>query len=171
MRECGMPRTAAVRSRIWKCPCELHQTVDSAVRLPPRGRGVRLNVALVDGLRAEYLLDDQIGLCETLLDVAENHLRVAGDIAFVVGVELGRAVGYCLLDVGNGGQDFVLDLNQVEGFLGGVRALRGDGGDCLSLVERLLTGEAVVAEVLDVRGRAGDNHARLVGGVGEVRRG
>ena len=105
-----------------------------------------------------------------LLDVAERHFGVAGDIALVVVVKLRRA----LFDSGLHGryrwQHLVLHIYEREGFLGCVRALRGDCGDCLPLVERLRAGERVVAEMLQVRGRSRDNHARLIGSVREVRR-
>ena len=141
---------------------------DSAVSLPPRGRGVRLDVPLMHGRGAEGPLHDQVRLGEALLDVAERHFGVAGYVALVVVVQLGRAVRDCFLDIGYGGQHFVLDIDEREGFFGGVRALGGDCGDCLSFVQRLLAGEGVVAQMLQVRGRAGDNHARLIGSVGEV---
>ena len=43
---------------------------DSAIRLPPSGRSVWLDIALMNGLRAEDLLHDDVGLGEALLDIA-----------------------------------------------------------------------------------------------------
>ena len=95
---------------------------------------------------------------------------MAGDVALVVFVKLGCAVRDCFFDRRDRREHLVLDINQCERFLRGVDALRCDCGDCMPFVEGLATGEDVVAEVLQIRRRAGNYHPCLVRSLGEVRR-
>jgi hypothetical protein len=53
-------------------------------------RGVRLDVALVDRRRLELALDDDVGLGEAGLDVAQHDLDALGDVRRLVGLRARR---------------------------------------------------------------------------------
>ena len=82
---------AAVESRIVKDPWVLVQMVRWAVRRPVTRGCVRLYVALMNGLRRELPLHDDVGLLEPLLKVAPLELDVSCHVALDARVlSLGR---------------------------------------------------------------------------------
>ena len=128
---------------------------DSAVRQPPRGRGMRLDIALVDRLRAELALDDNVRLPESLLNVTDAHLVVARNVAFILIVEQRSTRLHGLLDVGIGRQDLILDVYQRQGRFGCMQAVGRDGSNGVPLVEHLTSGHDIAAHVEEVDGRTG----------------
>ena len=86
---------------------------DAVLRRPPAGGGVWLYVSLMDGLGSELALDGDFGLLEPRVNVADFKPRVAGDVVGEFGMEQRRAVGHRVLYGGDGGQDFVLYVNEV----------------------------------------------------------
>ena len=141
-------------------------------RTPDRGlavgdadqTGVRLDVALVDGLGAEAALDDHVGLGEACVDVTQLVLEGSGDVGGLA-LELDEVVQdrraglHRLLDVDHEGQHLVFDLDQLAGFRRDLLGGGGDGGDRMAGKQRLLAGHDVAghpAHVLDAQ------HHRLV---------
>ena len=143
-----------------------------------RDRGLRLDVALVRRLGAELALDDDVGLGETGVDVAElggQHGRevrrlgrrrrdALGDLVLV---QQRRVGGHRLLDVDDVRQHLVLDLDQLQRALGDQLRGGGDGSDGVAVVQHLLARHHAarhVAEVDHEFARGGNQH----GHVGEV---
>ena len=58
-------------------------------------------------------------------------------------------VGEGLADIDDRGQGFVVDLDEVEGVLGGVAAVGNDDGDGLANIADLVAGHGVLEEALD----------------------
>ena len=144
---------------------------DAVLRRPPAGGGVRLDVALMDGLGSELALDGDVGLLEAGVYVADFEARVAGDVVGKFGMEQRRAVRHRVFYGGDGGQDFVLDVNEVESFFGFVGAVGGDGGYRVSSEQRLAARQNLAADVVQVlRRAAGGADDGLVLVCGEVRR-
>ena len=104
MDENGTPTTAAVRSRIWKCPCELPHTVMRSCGVQPAGGGVRLYVALMDCLGSELALDGDFGLLEPRVNVADFKPRVAGDVVGEFGCSSGAPSAIASSTVVTGGR-------------------------------------------------------------------
>ena len=143
-----------------------------SVARPVGGGGVRLYVALMDGAGGELALDDYVRLRESVLDVADAELEPVGEIGRSVGVppsarsavravhreqalvENRRAVRQRVLGAQNGGQDFVIDVDEVERALGDGGVSGGDGGDGVSDIQRLLAGDYVAAVEAVVDSRA-----------------
>ena len=171
MRDTGTPQTRATWSRTLKWPWLLLQTVMSPSGPPVDRGGVRLNVALVNGLGAELPLNDNVGVLESLFDVAHLEQEMVGDVGAGSGIVVipqaagaHRGVGYGgqplvqhggiglhgFQHVGHGVQNLVLDLDEIESLLGDVGAGGGYGGDGVTLVQRLVGGQTVVAEELGV---------------------
>ena len=65
----------------------------------------------------------------------------------------------------HGRQDFVVHLDALDRFFGGVRVVRRDGGYGVSLVERLMAGEDVGLQVV----QRGNLFAQIQGGVFDIR--
>ena len=131
---------------------------------------MRLDVALVDGLGAVLALDDNVRLGEAGGGVALLVLEVLGDVADLIGllaklfclevvVQNRRAGGHRVLDGYDGRQNLVIYLYQLDGFLGDVRVGRGDAGNGVPLVQRLVRRQHVVAQPLEAcRALAQVNH-------------
>ena len=116
------------------------------------------------------------------VEVAAGELGVSGDVARLVRgfgegggvlcakvvVEDGCAIGHGLAHVQHGRQDFVLDLDEVEGVLGDVGIARGDGCYGVSAVEGLLVGEEVLHLKSPGLGRAFTRDADALGRAREV---
>ena len=82
-------------------------------------------------------------------------------------MEQRRAVDHRVAHVEHRGQDFVLDLDQLDRVLGDVVVGRGDGGHGVALVEHLVRGDHVVQHPVELgRALAGVDH--FVGGAGEI---
>ena len=105
-----------------KRPLRAHPHGDAAVVFPPHGRVVRLNVALVNGGRVEFALDDHVGLGKARFEVAHGVLIVGGDVALLarvlaegargaVFVEQWGVVAHGLADIHDRLQDLVFDLD------------------------------------------------------------
>ena len=126
MDENGTPTMSAVMSRIWKWPCELPHTVIRSWGVHHAVAECGLDVTLVDRTGAKLALDDDVRFIESLVDVANFEPGVAGYVVLERGVELGSALGHRVLGGGDGGQHLVIDVDQVESFLGLVDAVSGD---------------------------------------------
>ena len=150
---------------------------------------VRLDVALVGRPAPIMLLDDLIGLRKSLLDVADIEIVALRDVGRAVGLEadLGRehriqrvqllvqdrGIGmHRRIDVGDVRQDLVVDLDQAQRATGDGGADGGDGGDRVTVVERLLARHDVVADVkkivvaiVEIIARDDGLHARQGGGL------
>jgi hypothetical protein len=139
-------------------------------------RRVRLDVALVDRCGLELALDDDIGLGEAGLDVAQRDLDALGDVRGLVGLGLDadreeivvqhrRARPHGLDHVDDVRQHLVGHVDELERLAGDGGAGGGHGGHRVALVERLLAGHDVPDDVLVVHhhlaGR--DELRRLVG--------
>ena len=158
-RETGRPSTFDTESLIPKWPWLLHQIGDVAVRGPPRGAVLGLYVALVDRPGAELALNDDVRLLKAFVDVSQLELVMGGYVGAPrrlaaesgggdVVVEDGRVCRHGRLHVGHGGHNVVAHLYERQGLLGHVGAGGGDGGDGVALVQHLVRGEDVVADVL-----------------------
>ena len=150
-----------------------------AVCAPLGGAGVGFDVALVHRNGLGFLLDDDVGLLEAFLHVAEAELELVGDVAaravFAlvqqpagaqrrVGqagqplVDGGGAGLHGVVGVENGGENFVVHLDERQRLLGHVGVDGGHGGDGVALVQRLAPGQHVHAQEAQV----------LDGALGEV---
>ena len=86
-------------------------------------------------LGAEFALDHQVGLAESVFHVADFFQNVSGKVVLGVvdarGIRLivnhRRAVSHGLLNFQDGRQNFVLDLNQPQRLFGDGAALRRNG--------------------------------------------
>ena len=130
----------------------------AAVVVPQRGGVVRLDIALMDGCRIEGALDDDVGLGEAFLAVADLPLEMLRDVRGGVGllpVFLGFQVvvqqrGIAAHGLRGGhrrAERLVFDLDQFGGLLGDVEVDRGDCGYGVALVERLAVGQDVAVDV------------------------
>ena len=138
---------------------------------------VRFDVALVHRLGPEVPLDDDIRLGESVVDVAERDRHAARDVRRGVRrrvvavraqevVQHGRVGLHRFVHVEDPGQGFVVDLDQLQRRLGGLRRRRRDRRHRVSGVERLVAGHDVAAHEAQVGGT--DHHGRVEGEVHEV---
>ena len=138
------------------------------VLVPVGQRVVRLDVALVDHGGGIGPLHDQVGRRIAGLDVAFLVNEVLGDVAELVvedaagfGVEVveddRRVVTHGFAHVQHGRQDFVVHVDQTQGFLGVVDAGGGHGGDDLALRGDAPAGDDPLGHVAQAL------HAGLVG--------
>ena len=112
-----------------------------SIRIPVGGRGVRLDVALVVGAGVELVFDEDIGRCESSVDVTDRELDVAGDVRPLLGgrcctsglcgaqviVQDRRLRTHGILGRHHRRKDLVIDLNEVESIFGNVDAGGRDG--------------------------------------------
>ncbi len=152
--------------------------LDLAVLGGGRQRRVRLDIALVHGLRGVVLLDHHLGLGEGRLGVALLELDALGDVRRLGGRRIGalgqevvvqdRRVGlHRLGDVDDVRQHLVVDLDQRQRLLGDRLRHRGDGGNGMALIERLLARHDVARDIAHVHLHLAGRHDE-VGLVGEV---
>ena len=109
------------------------------------------------GLLVDVLGDDEGGVREDLL-VGRHACHAAGDVVRVGLVDDGDAgVGTSdgLGEVGDGGQRFVVDVDQVDGVLGEVAAVGDDQGDGIADELHLALGQRWPRGVGDVLARDG----------------
>ena len=135
----------------------------ATVARPLGGGNMGFNVALMDGLGFVLPLDDYIGGGKTLFHIAEFVLQVAGDVAALAGVVAGaetlhpkagrhivveqRGVSFqSLAPVQGHRQDFVVHLNQGQGFLSDMGIGGGDGGDGVAAIEGFAVGQDVFGD-------------------------
>ena len=152
-----------------------------AVRVPVRGAGMRLDVALVDSRGLVLTLDDHVGILEALGRVTYFEVKVLGDVARLVR-DLSHRVGidvvvdersvilHAIRHPRDGLKLLVLDLEKLDGLLCLVKRTGRDGRDSLALVEHLASCQTVgtqmgdvdhiFAEILDLFGRLGKVGAR-----------
>jgi hypothetical protein len=138
------------------------------------------------------LLHNDVGFLEAFVNITQSELemirqvRAWGRIIVVqepsgtytrVG-EWGKALvqQWCalthrFLGVAYRGQDFVLHLNQLQGFLGNVRTRRRYGGNGVSLIEHLIRRHNVVAQEAYVVDHAFGQVNDTAGGLRQVSRG
>ncbi len=157
--------------------------------MPLGSAAVGFDVALMDGDGSGFLFDDDIGILETLVEVAQLELEVIGNVGAVLGVVVvqdaagadggGGHTSQPLVNQGGVGlhggfgvhyreQDFVVHLDEFQGFLGGVGAGGGYGGDGVAFVEGFAVSEDVVAEELVVDHRALGQFGGAAGGLLDV---
>ena len=86
-------------------------------------------------------------------------------------MKLGSTRLHGVFDVGDRGEDFVFDVDQRHGFLGGMLAGGGNGRHRMTLIQDLFAGEDVVAGVFDIDIGAGGHGTHPVVLGREVRRG
>ena len=143
--------------------------------------GVGLDVALVHGLGLVLALEDDVGLAEPGVRVAELELNAFGDVRRLVGcgvdavgvhvvVEDGGVLLHGLDHVDDVGQGLVLDRDQVERVAGDGGAGRRHGGHRVAVVEDLVTGHDVERDVAIVDLHLAGRH-ELGPHLAEVRRG
>ena len=139
---------------------------EEPVGVPLRQHRVRLEIALVDHRDAVGVLDDQVGLGESLGHVAAMEVGLLGDVDGLGGLGLAlrrgdAGVGQGLAGVGLGArvrhrrraglhrqqrvdgdrEHLVLDLDQVQRFLGDRQLVRRHGGHRLPGEDRPVDGE------------------------------
>ena len=106
-------------------------------------------------------LDDGISLGERRVRVALLHAEVLRNVRRLAGVFAERHGGRARMDqwravlhrrtqVGNCGQDLVLDLDQLAGHFRDMHVRSGDRSDGVALVQDGIAGEDVVGHVLEV---------------------
>ena len=163
-----------------------------AIGLPVGGAGVGLDVALMHWRRGGLFLDDNVGVLEALVDVAQAEFEVIGDVGgrggvVVVPVAAGpeRRVGnagqllvedggaglHAFLGVEHWRQRFVVDLDQRQGLFSDMGVGGGHTGDGVPLVEHLAAGQHVGAEEAEVLEGAFRQVAQLAGCFRPVGRG
>ena len=117
------------------------------------GHGVvRLNIALVDHGGVKFTLNDHFGSGKALGQVSTRELKVVGDV---------RIRGLSILALAQAGdqdrgliihrlnnalhvrQDFIVNLDQLGGFFGDMRAGGGDCGHHMAIVQDLVSGDTV----------------------------
>ena len=117
---------------------------------------VRFDISLVGGRGAEAALDHLVGLGKPGVDIAVAEFPVTRHVfreAFgngfigAPGLNDRRAGLHRLVDVGDMGQHFVIHDDLLQRSEGGAGRGRGDGGDGMSVIKRLLAGEDVLAHV------------------------
>ena len=151
-----------------KMPLRAAPYRNPAIRLPPRRCGMRLDVSLMHRLGAKHALHHHIRRREALAHIAQRHLGVACDIAFIVSVKLRRVRRDSLFNRACRRQNFILHVDELQRFFGGVRAAGRHRRDGVSLVERLIARQHIIAQMLQVHGRPGGQHPRLIRGVREI---
>jgi len=141
-----------------------------ALRRPPCGCRVRLDVTLMNRVGAVHFFHHQIGFCETLFKVSEFELSMTGDVSRYVVVKLRSAFCHCAFDIGNGGQNLVFNLDQAHSFLGSVHSVGSNRGDGVTFVKHLASCQTVAGAVKHILGdTAGRQQDRFVFVKHEVR--
>ena len=146
-----------------------------AVPVPQSRRAVRLDVALVHRCGSIFSLHRHVGVGESLGEIALLQHEVIGDVRALFVVVCGekpsgldarqrkglqtfvqqrRVVIHCLHNVRHFRKDLVFDVNSRKRFLGKVWTVGSHGGHGMTLVQRLLRRQHVVAQKLRVRHRA-----------------
>ena len=92
-------------------------------------------------LYVELLPDGAVGEGERLVEVAASVYRSQHDVGAEILVDHRRVAGQRLRRVYDGGQDFVVDVHQVHGVLGGVDVICQDDGHRLTGVAGLADGQ------------------------------
>ena len=119
---------------------------------------MRFDIALMCGGGLEAAFDQQIGLGETGSHIAVAKFTGVGDVGRHARRDiLQRATGlhdrgaglHRLVHIGNVGKLFVSDLDRLKRGLGNGRRGRGDGGDGMAIVQRLVPGHAVVLHIAE----------------------
>ena len=142
---------------------------------------MRLDVALVDRRGLVFALDDDVGLLERRIHVAQLEDHALGDIrrrrrlridarGEHVVMEHRRALDHRVLDVDDMRQDLVIHLDGRERGIGGGGAGGRDGRDGMAVIKRLVARHRVAGHVLEVR-RAFADKGFLAGDLGHVGRG
>ena len=144
----------------------------------PRHAGVRLDVPLVSGRGPELALNDQIGICESSVEIPAAKLHPARDVggalrrrAGLAGrdelvVENGRARCDGLIDRFDRRQPLVLDFDPAGRFACEIERGGRDGRHRMTVIEHLAVREQVVADVVQVNSAFA--HHQLGGGLRDV---
>jgi len=136
----------------------------------------------VHGGGVELTLDNDVGIGEAFFRVAHFVLEVVGNVGVAVGLvaELGgeqvgvqyrRAVFHGFADGQDGGQHFVVHLDEADGLFCNVGADCCDSGNGVAAVQDFAPGDGVVAQVLHrLRAKAEVGRVGLAS-IGHVRAG
>ena len=128
----------------------LHAAVnfDDAIRgTRHANRRLGLHVGVLDGLRLELFLDDEIRLAETCLDIAAPDDVRVDDVRAVVFMDERRTRQHRRLRIEHGGQRFGIHLHQLRRVNRNLARFRDDDGDNIAVVTNLVVGED--AEIAD----------------------
>ena len=113
---------------------------------------MRLDIALVDHGRVKLTLNDHLGGGKSLGQITARELDMVGDvrvrglpiIALAQAGDQDRSlIIHGLNHVLHVRQDFIVNFDQLCGFLGDMRAGGCDGGHHMSVVQDLVAGHAV----------------------------
>ena len=122
---------------------------------------MRLDVPLVHRGGGEFALDDDVGVGKPGRRVALLKFHVGSDVAGIVrDLAHGRRVDQIVVQqwsavlhrgahVDDGFQHLVVNVDQGQRRLSNVRIFGGDGGDRVPAIQRLVTGEEIVAQELE----------------------
>ena len=131
---------------------------------------MRLNIALVDHGSVKLTLNDHLGGGKARGQVAARELDMVGDIRIrglpiialaQTGDQDRSLIIHGLNHVLHVRQDFIVNLNQLRGFFGDMRAGGGDGGHHMAVVQDLVPGDTVQRQMLRVdRQLSHGRHAR-----------
>ena len=132
-----------------------------SVMVEAGGAGMRLDIGLVHRGGLELLLDDDISFGKAGIDIADLKLDPLGDVGGpgrrrldaagdLVLEEQWRVRIHRLVHIDDVRQHFVIDVDQRSGFLGDTLVNRGDGGDGVALIERLLACHDVARDVPEI---------------------
>ena len=120
-----------------------------------------LDVALVRHGYPVLALDDHVGLGEARLEVTALEALGGSDVArglrsvavgVLVLVDQRRAVGHGLVQRHDGFEDLVLDIDQLQRGFRLKLGLGGHGGHRVAVVEDLVAGDHVLAQIIRVAG-------------------
>ena len=119
---------------------------------------MRFDIALMHGLGAKLVLDDVVGVLEALLEVAVIVMDMPGDVGRLPAlifhvIAQDRSLGLHRLHyVEHRGQHLVIDLDQVERFLGDMRAGRRHHRHAVAMVQNPVLGDKVLNQMMLVVG-------------------
>ena len=87
--------------------------------------------------------NDDVARLEAAVDIAALERKVMGDVAWGIVVHQRRAGRECCIHRQHGGQDFVFDLDAIDGCARGFSVPRCDRRDFIADIAHLIDGERV----------------------------
>ena len=152
--------------------------LNASVGFDRHGRRVRFEIALMARGNVEGVLDDQIGVTKTFLDVAflprqarQTVVQIGGENLFrraVVGGDVvmkrRRARRHRFERIEHRGQHLVVDVDQMQRFFGGIHGFRRHRGDAVADKTHLVPAQHrhvanLFADQIALHVRAGDDRA------------
>jgi hypothetical protein len=107
--------------------------------------GVLLDGEMRAALVEKSVFEDFVGFGEGFFNVAEFEGDAFVDVAFLaVVVNAGFRSGQGFFRIGDGGEDFVVDIDEVEGFEGGELFAGDDGGNRIADVADVINAESLL---------------------------